>query len=279
VRPTHDIVGNVVPKNAPIVVRDRVARINIGYQRLKKQLGHPAHDYVFIPRGPDDYWDGYWDGYADGHRAGRHRRHHDPVVVSFYYGYYWSDPYWLSFWYPGYYPAVYHYWGWSPAWIHPTRAYYAPTQYVYIPPNPYRLYYSGRYVDHAGADRALEDIRLAWFNSEVGPLARHLTDEVDIRTYFDGEYAYSTATEDYYAMTVDAMATTDTVALDFDRPIWVSTHEFFVTGRHVFYDPSGARQTVHVSYRLRLLGGEWYIVAVGSSLYPIRHKYTDFRYS
>ncbi len=69
------------------------------------------------------------------------------------------------------------------------------------------------------------------------------------------------------------------MALDFDRPIWLSTHEFFVTGRHVFYDPAGVRNTVYVSYRLRLLGGEWYIVAVGSSLEPIRHKYRDFRYS
>jgi hypothetical protein len=36
---------------------------------------------------------------------------------------------------------------------------------------------------------------------------------------------------------------------------------------------------VYVSYRLRRLGGEWYIVAVGSSLEPIRHHYSDFRYT
>jgi hypothetical protein len=79
-------------------------------------------------------------------------------------------------------------------------------------------------------------------------------------------------------MTVDAMATTHTVAMDFDTPIWLSTHEFFATGRHVLYDPSGSRQTVHVSYRFRNLGGEWYLVAVGTSLDPIRHQYSDFRW-
>jgi hypothetical protein len=68
------------------------------------------------------------------------------------------------------------------------------------------------------------------------------------------------------------------VALTFNDPIWLSNHEFFVTGRHQFYDPDGDRQTVYVSYRLRKLGGDWYIVSVGSSLEPIRHHYNDFRY-
>ncbi len=262
-----------------MVVRNDISRISRHYERVSGEFGHPTHHYTFIPRSPADYWDGYWDGYADGYWAGKHHHHHHPVVVSFYYSYYWSDPYWFAFWYPGYYPAIYHYWGWCPGWVYPTRAYYVPAEYVYVPANPYRLYYTGYHVDYAGADRALDDIQRAWLYSEVTPLARHLTDELDIRVYFDGEYVYSTATEDYYAMTVDAMATTDTVALDFDRPIWLSTHEFFVTGRHVFYDPAGVRNTVYVSYRLRLLGGEWYIVAVGSSLEPIRHKYRDFRYS
>jgi hypothetical protein len=33
-----------------------------------------------------------------------------------------------------------------------------------------------------------------------------------------------------------------------------------------------------VSYRFRNLGGEWFLVAVGSSLEPIQHQYRDFRY-
>jgi hypothetical protein len=278
-RPTRDAIGNHVSDNVKLVLRDNVSRISIGYQRVRRDFGTPAYHYVFGPRSPTDYWDGYWDGYADGYWAGRHHYRRSHVVLTFYYGYYWSDPYWFAFWYPGYYPSVYHYWGWCPGWIYPARVYYVPAEYVYVPVTPYRYYYGAYGIDQVGVQRTAQDIRRAWFNSEVAPLAAHLTDQLDIRVYFDGEYAYTTSTDDYYAMTVDAMATTQTVALDFNDPIWISTHEVFYTGRHVFYDPEGTRYTIHVSYRLRRLGGEWYIVAVGSSLSPIQHQYRDFRYT
>ncbi len=261
-----------------MIVRDRISRISIGYGRIRRHHGMPHHQYLIAPRSRAHYWHGYWDGYADGYYAGRHYWHGSHYVISFYYAYYWSDPYWFAFYYPGYYPAIYHYWGWCPGWVYPSRVYYVPVEYVYVPATAYRYYPTTYYVDEAAARRTIEDIRRAWFESEISTLAYHLTDRVDIRVYFDGEYEYSTTTEDYYAMTVDAMATTHTVALDFDRPIWLSTHEFFVTGRHVFYDPLERRQQVYVSYRFRNLGGEWFIVAVGSSLDPIRHKYQDFRY-
>jgi len=277
-RPARDTVGNPMPSDVAILIRDNVSRINIGYGHLRRLYGEPAHHYFILPRSRADYWDGYWDGYADGYWAGRHYRHRAPVVLSFYYSYYWSDPYWFAFSYPGYYPSVYHYWGWCPGWVYPSRVYYTSTEYVYVPATPYR-YYTGAYVDYVGADRAVEDVRRAWFNSEIALLAAHLTDRLDIRIYFDGEYAYTTAVEDYYAMTVDTMATTHTVALDFDEPVWISTHEFIVTGRHVFYDPAEVRQTVYVSYRFRRLSGQWYLIAVGSSLDPIRHSYRDFRYN
>ena len=279
VRPMQDVLGNRVAADMPIVLRDRVSRISIGYRHVENRFGAPVYDYVIVPRSRLDYWDGYWDGYSDGYWAGTHRPHHSPVVIGFYYGYYWSDPYWLAFSYPGYYPSIYHYWGWCPAWVHPARTYIVRTEYVYAPSTPYRYYYRDYGVDYSGAARAIADVRRAWLDSDIDSLAYHLTDNIDIRVYFDGEYAYSTATEDYYAMTVDAMATTQTVAMDFNSPIWISTHEVFYTGRHVFYDPEGTRHTVYASYRLRRLGSEWYLVAVGTSLEPIRHQYTDFRYS
>jgi len=279
VRPPRDVVGNVVPDSVHLIQRDRLSRISISYHHVERDFGVPSYHYFIYPRSPADYWDGYWDGYADGYWAGRHHRHGHSIVLSFYYPYYWSDPYWLAFYYPGYYPSVYHYWGWCPGWVYPARVYYVPIEYVYVPVTPYRYYYTGYAVDHVGAQRAIEDIRRAWFNSEVTPLAAHLTDQLDVRVYFDGEYEYTTSTEDYYAMTVDAIATTQTVSMDFDSPIWISSHEVFYTGRHVFYDPDGGRQTVFVSYRLRRLGTDWYIVAVGSSLKPIRHQYRDFRYA
>jgi len=277
VRPTFDTVGNVVPGDAKIIYRDGVSRLSVGFGKIRRDFGAPKHTFLVAPRSRLDYWDGYWDGYTDGYWAGKHHRHGSHVVLSFYYGFYFSDPYWFAFYYPGYYPAVYHYWGWCPGWVYPNRAYYAPTEYVYMPATPYRYYYSGYSIDDAGAYRAMEDVRQAWFESEISKLAYHLTDQEDIRVYFDGEYEYTTTTDDYYAMTVDAMATTNTVAMDFDSPIWLSTNEFFVTGRHVFYDPNEERQTVYVSHRFRRLGGEWFLVAVGSSLEPIQHQYHDFR--
>ncbi|MFB3882183.1 MAG: hypothetical protein ACE149_13030 [Armatimonadota bacterium] len=277
-RPTVDYLGNPISSDTTFIVRDSVSRLSVGFGHVRKQHGDPTFVYVFAPRHPSDYWDGYWDGYADGYWAGKHRWHGHHTAITFYYGFYWSDPYWFAFYYPGYYPAVYHYWGWSPGWVYPERCYYAPTEYLYAPVSPYRYYGSGYRVDERGADAALGDIRRAWYDSDITSLAYHLTDDVDIRVYFDGEYQYSTTTEDYYTMTVDAMATTQTVTLTFSDPIWLSSHEFFVTGRHVFYDPDGGKQTVYLSYRMRKLGGDWYIVSVGSSLEPIRHHYSDFRY-
>ncbi len=276
-KPKVDVVGNIVPPNAKLIVRTRTPRVSVSYRNIYVSLGDPVYDYVFLPRTAAAYWDGYWDGYSDGYWAGQHYYRHTTVVLNFYYPYYYSDPQWVAFWYADLYPSVYHYWGWSPGWIFPERAYYAPVEYVYVPRTPYRYY--GYRLDEAGAERAIEDIRRAWLRSDIDLLAYHLTDQQDIQVYFDGKYEYTTSTGDYYAMTADAMATTATVALDFNRPIWISSHEIFVTGRHVFYDPEGMRNTVYVSYRLRRLGSEWYIVAIGSSLEPIRHKYRDFRYS
>jgi hypothetical protein len=275
----RDAVGNVVPADARMLERSRLQRVSTSYTRVQAQIGRPANYFVLMPRYPSDYWDGYWDGYRDGRWDGRrHVPHRPAVVVSFYYGYYYSDPLWFGFYYPGYYPSVYHYWGYCPGWVYPNRVYVYPTEYVYVPATPYR-YYGSYSVDYRGAEQAIGDIRDAWLNSDTRLVAGHLTDELDIQVYFDGEYEYTTSTDDYYAMTADAMATTSTIAMDFDDPIFISSAEAFYTGRHVFYDPDGHRQTVYVSYRLRRLGRDWYIIAVGSSLNPIRHQYHDFRYN
>ncbi len=272
----RDVVGHQVPRDARFIDRSRQPRTRTGYTRIQTRLGRPTNYYTFIPRFPGDYWDGYWDGYRDGRWDGRRHRPHAAVVINLYYGYYYSDPVWFGFYYPGYYASVYHYYGYCPGWVYPTRVYVAPSDYVYWPADPYR-YYGRSQVDEAGAQRALGDLRRAWLNNDVDLLARHLTDDLDIQIYFDGQYEYTTSTEDYYGMTADALASTETESLTFDDPIFISSHEVFYTGRHVFYDPDGYRQTVYVSYRLRKLGDGWYLTAVGSSLEPIRHHYQDFR--
>jgi len=278
-RLVRDLVGNPVPRDARVIQRNRITRISPTYTRVTSVFGMPRNYYSFMPRYPGDYQQGYWDGYRDGWWDGRaHVPHRHPVVVSFYYGFYWSDPAWFGFYYPGYYPAVYHYWGWCPGWVYPNRVYVNPVDYVYVPPiTPYRYYAPGYSTDERGVDRAIGDIRQAWMGGDMGLISNHLTDQLDIQVYFDGEYNYTTSTDDYYAMTADAVASTQTVSMDFDDPIWLSTAEVFYTGRHVFYDPDGNEQTVYVSYRLRRLGSGWYIVSVGSSLNPIQHHYRDFR--
>jgi len=273
----RDVIGNPIPTDARFLRREKIERLAKSYAHVRGRLGAPTNWFAFIPRYPTDYQEGYWDGYQDGYWDGRHGHHHPAVVFSFYYSYYWSDPTWFGFYYPGYYTAVYHYYGYCPGWVYPSRVYVAEDNSAYWPSGPYR-YYGGTRVDEAGAERAISDIRQAWYNNDVDLFAAHLTDQLDIQVYFDGKYEYTTSTEDYYGMTADALANTQTATLSFDEPIFVSSNEVFYTGRHEFYDPDGYRQVVYLSYRLRKLGTEWFIVSVGSSLEPVQHEYRDFRY-
>jgi hypothetical protein len=105
----------------------------------------------------------------------------------------------------------------------------------------------------------------------------HLTDQQEVAAHFNGDYTTALLVTGLIGMTVDAISTTQTVALDFDDPVWVSQKEAFYTGRHTFTDPDGSQRTVYVSYLLKKIGGAWYIESVGSSPQPIQSKYRDFR--
>jgi hypothetical protein len=255
-RPAVDVVGNVVPTMAA-----HLSRSTPSYRRLVSTFGAPRFSYVVAPGA---VWGGSFF-------TGAHR-HRTVVLVDLYYPFYYTDPAFVGFYYAGYYPSVYCYLGWFPGWIYPERVYYAPADYVYTVPGPYSYA-----LDERGAYEAIADVRRTWLDGDIGPLASHLTDQLDIRVYFEGEYSYTTATDDFYAMTLDALATVDTLAMDFDQPIWISSREVFYTGRQVFDDPDGIRHVVYVSFRFRKLGSEWYLVAIGSSRDPIQHHYTDFR--
>jgi len=78
-------------------------------------------------------------------------------------------------------------------------------------------------------------------------------------------------------MTLDTLSTIRTGRFYLNDPIWISPAEVFFTGRQVYEDPNGDERTIYLSYRLRHIGGEWYIIAVGTSLNPIQHQYVDFR--
>jgi len=266
-RPLVDVVGNPVPRDAVLLNRNTITNITINYTRIVNNFGSPGFPYVVAPGAA---WRG---GFF------RNARHHTVIVLNFFYPFYYSDPYFAGFVYDGYYPSVYAYFGWCPGWVYPQRVYYAPADYVYVPATPYRYYDSGYRLDYTGAERAISDVRRAWLDSDTGPLAAHLTDQMDIRIYFDGEYSYTTTADDFYAMTLDTLSTTRTLAMDFDDPVWISSQEVFYTGRQVFDDPDGEQHTVYVSFRFRKLGADWYLVALGTSRNPIEHQYTDFRYS
>ncbi|MFB3880890.1 MAG: hypothetical protein ACE149_06485 [Armatimonadota bacterium] len=267
----RDFIGNQIPAGTRVIDPPALRQINVNFVRIESRCGTPAHQFVFLPR--TSFYPGYFHA-DDGFYGFRHHGHHSFIVINFFYPFYFSDPYWFAFSYPGFYPSVYSMWGWCPGWVYPDRVYYNPYDYVYSP-----AAYSPRlYLDSDGQQRAINDIRHAWIESDPSLLLSHLTNQVDVRIYFNGQYSYTSSTDDYYAMTVDTMSTTRTAAMDFDNPIWISSNEVFYAGHQVFADPDGAQHDLYISYRLRKLGSDWYVVAFGSSPDPIRSQYKDFRY-
>lgn len=253
-----------LPKGTIFVEQEKNRHIRARYERVVEGFRvRPSNHFVFIPR---PRYDSYYFGRHDGHRHFRHHRHHVTVVTVFYYPYYYSDPAWYGFYYPGYYPSVYSLWGWCPGWVRPRRVYYEPNDYIY------RGSYYGS-LDYRGMEQAISDINDAWINGDIGLINNHLTSKVDIRISFNGKYSYTASADDYYAMTTDAMANMASCSVSFNRPAWISSYEIFVTGRQVFVDPDNEEHILYLSYRLRKLGYDWYIVAFGSSNRRIPNPY------
>ncbi len=267
---TRDVIGNPIPSGTTIINRTNITNINVNFVNIVNTVGfEPANTFLFVPR--TTFFAGFFGG-GDGFFFFQSRHHHSLIALGFFFPFYYSDPYWNAFYCPGYYPSVYSMWGWSPGWIYPNRVYYDPYDYVYRAPVS-----RGYALDSAGANQAINDIETAWLDGDISALSNHLTDQVDIRIYFNGKYSYTSSTDDYYAMTADTMSTTRTASLNFSRPVWVSDREVFVSGRQVFTDPDDNEHTLYLSYRLRQLGSDWYVVAFGSSNSPIHSPYHDFR--
>lgn len=267
----QDAIGNPIPSGTTIINRTNITNININFVNVRDTLGvEPINHFLFVPR--TAFFAGFFTSSGGFLLFERHRRH-SLVQIGLFFPFYFSDPYWYAFGYPGYYPSVYSLWGWCPGWVYPQRVYYDPNDFIYRPPR------ATRYVlDAAGVDDAISDIHDSWMDADIRDLSAHLTDNVDVRIYFNGRYSYTSSTPDFYAMTADNLATVHTLSVDFDRPIWISRAEVFVTGRQVYQDTDGDRHDLYLSYRLRKLGATWYIVAFGSSPDPIESPYSDFRY-
>ncbi len=269
-RPTQDWIGNTIPSNTRRLGPSSFRQMNTNYTRISLVFGAPSHEYMVLPR--TTLYAGYY-GQQDGFYGYQNYGHPNSVSVSLFYPYYFSQPTWYAFNYPGFYPSVYSMYGWSPGWVYPDRVYCQPSDHVYTPA-PYQ---PGLQLDVAGQGRALDDIRQAWLDDDPTLFSAHLTDQTDIRVYFNSKYSYTSSTDDYYAMTADAMSTTRSSSIDFNDPVWISSNEVFYAGHQVFTDLDGASRDLHLSYRLRKLGSEWYIVAFGTSPDPILTHYKDFR--
>ena len=270
-RPSHDWIGNPVPTDARVFGASSFRRSNSHYGRIENVFGEPRHEYVVLPR--TSFYVGFF-GQDDGFLGYQRYGHRSFVAISLFYPYYFSQPSWYAFNYPGFYPSVYSMYGWSPGWVYPDRVYYQPEEYVYAPVS----YRRGLRLDVAGQEHAISDLRQAWMDDDPTLFSAHLTDQVDVRVYFSGQYSYTSSTSDYLAMTADAMSTTQTAAIDFGDPVWISSSEVFYAGQQTFTDPDGTSRDLYLSYRLRRLGSDWYVVAFGSSPDPIESQYVDFRY-
>lgn len=266
-RPGHDVIGNPLPSGARTLAYDSLRRLS-PHHRIWEQCGPPRHTYTVLPR--THLYPSYYTE-RDGHSAYRRYRHHDVVVISFYYPYYYSDPGWFAFYHPGYYPSVFAFYGFCPPWVYRDRCYYDP---YYSAPRV--TYYEP--LDRRGVDETLRDLEDAWRLGDMDLMARHLDDSLDIRVSFNGKYAYTTSTDDFYAMQADVLGTSRTVSMRFDEPVWMSSHDVAVNARQVFEDPDGGQNTVYVQYRLQKRGPDWFIAGFGSSPDPLPRPVTSFRY-
>lgn len=233
---------------ARVIDRTNIRQLRPSYGQVVRQFGRPpSHRYAFEPRRI----------YTRGFRRSQFR---DRVALSFYFGYYHSEPEWVGLYHRGYYPAVYVLWGWCPGWILPARVHY--TVFDYLDRRP-------ALRDYEGVDEAIDDLQTAWTDGDLELITNHLTDDVRVRIYFNGKYSYSLAIEDFRQMTADALASTKTTAIRFNQPIWLAPREVFISGHQLFLDPEGGEHQMYLSYRLRRLGSNWYIVSFGSSDEPI----------
>ena len=91
----------------------------------------------------------------------------------------------------------------------------------------------------------------------------------DIRIFFNGAYEYTQPAADFSLQTVDTISSVKTVSLQFDpAPVVLAPDDVRGPCTHVFDDPDGNQNTLYLSYRLKLVSGNWYITEFGSSEKP-----------
>lgn len=215
------------PRNVTYIDRSRNKVIVNNYTKIVNHYGRPRNHYVIW-----DDWRGGW-GYNN----------------------YYYDGYWPYYGQHGSYRNPFWRCG-GPGYILDDRVYVEPIVVFY---HRETLPYEWR--PYSGASEAVRDIRNAWLESDMDLMSDYISDN-DVRVFSNHKYQYTLASDDFYAMTLDAMSSSDTIVMDFDRPDWCGRSEFTVKGRHEFKNQFGDWRTEYLTYRLHRYSGNWYIISL-----------------
>lgn len=233
-------------------------RLRLGTGYYRPATVNVDHDRVWAHYAPRDYRPA---GFSHGryyYPRHIHHRHYD-------------RPHYFGFWVFDLFPrfsvrSCYYHYGYYP-YVEVTRVYetsYPEVIYVGGPVYTRGDYYlqDYRYKD---LDLALGDIRSSWISSRYDLLERHVMPNDKIAIFLDGEYDYSIDGSDYLAMTRDALEELQTTSFVWDKVRRRDDNTVTAFGTHRFYGESGEVKTVYVSYTLDKIGGNYYVVEVGSS--------------
>ena len=122
---------------------------------------------------------------------------------------------------------------------------------------------------NSNLDQAMSDIRAAWTQSRSDLMRNHVSSVREIAVLLDGKYDYSINSDDYIAMTSDAIEEIQTVSFTWDSVRQRTDGTYTAFGKHIFRDSSGDIKTIYVSYTLRSIVSKYVISEVDSSTHPL----------
>jgi hypothetical protein len=166
--------------------------------------------------------------------------------------------------------SVYFYYGYFP-YIQVTRVYVLPYVVVSYVSTPVKIcdeYYLARRED-ALLRNALADIRDAWLYGKSYLIATHVRAGSRIAVFLDNHYEYSIDADDYADMTADAISEITTFGFTWQTLKKRVDGSYTAFARHVYRDKNGETKTIYVSYTLRLIDDDFYIIEVGASKAPL----------
>jgi len=188
---------------------------------------------------------------------------------------------------PAYTPSLYGFWAFDdePDYCKSAYFYYGYFPYVdririhvvhydtvdfntkYINADSDEYYLAGRVNNEL--DYTLSDIRKSWLDGRSDLIGIHVRKDQMIAVLLDGDYDYSLESVDYTQMTFDAIDQTKTSRFTWESIRQRSNGDYTAFAKHTYIDSSNNEQVVYVSYTLRKIGRNYYIVEVGSSKQPL----------